>query len=511
MTPTENQKSRYKTYEPLLLATSMVIGMLLGYNLFDNKNDLSLLSSSSIDTSVSTSGMGRIEEIIRVVENSYVDEVDSENISQKAIEAIVHQLDPHSSYITEEELEDYNQRMQGKHKGIGIESKFIDDSLYVNYVIPESGADKAGVKPGDIILSIEGDTLVNKKRDIKYLQQLMRDTKKNTLECEVLTRNKEKQNKEIVLSEVVSQSASSHYLVDGKHGYIKIKRFSSNTYDQFFKSLESLSEQAGKDEFNLILDLRDNPGGFVPQTLRILSQLYQSKDKLLSFTEGEHRKRKEYKSSGRIFYKVKNIVVLINENSASASEIIAGAIQDWDRGVLIGKPTYGKGLVQEIFPLKAGGAIRLTVARYATPSGRFIQKPYEIQNDEQLQADSTFYTKKLKRKIKNNGGIIPDIDLENSQEAEYDSEITNYVCKNVLPNVSVIELADLVNESILLPFEIDDSFKNSDRKIRAELIYSWYGKIAYYEYIQKRDPLISKAIEILSKEDPVKRLASNEF
>jgi len=501
----------YKIFEPLLLAVSMVIGMFLGYNLFDNKNDLSLLSTSSFDSTVSASGMGRIEEIIRVVENSYVDDVDSENISKKAIEAIVQQLDPHSNYISEKELKEYNQKMQGSHKGIGIESKFIEDSLYVNYVVPESSADKAGIKPGDVILRIEDDTLVNKNRSIKYVQELLRETDRSALEFEVLSNRKEKLSKEIALNDVIDQSASSHYLIDGMHGYIKIKRFSSNTYEQFFQSLESLSEQSGLDEFNLILDLRDNPGGFVPQTLRILSQLFQSKDRLLSFTEGEHRKRKEYKSSGRNFYKIKNIVVLINENSASASEIIAGAIQDWDRGVLLGKPTYGKGLVQEFFPLKTGGAIRLTVARYATPSGRFIQKPYEIQNDEQLQADSTFYTKKLKRKILNNGGIIPDIDIENSSESIYNAKVTNYVCQQILPGLPAISLEQLTDESQPLPFDLDGEFKNESRKVRAEMIYSLYGKIAYYEYFQKRDPLISKAIEILSKDDPVKRLASNEF
>jgi len=489
----------------------MVVGMFLGYNLFDNKNDLSLLSSTAFDSEVSTSRMGRIEEIIRVVENSYVDDVNSEKLSQEAIEAIVKQLDPHSSYISEKELKEYNQKMQGAHKGIGIESIFIDDSLFVNYVMPESSADQAGLKPGDVITRIEDDTLVDRSRNIKYVQELLRESQQSTLEFEIITGNKEKLIKEIPLTEVVNKSASSHYLIDDSHGYIKIKRFSSNTYEQFFKSLESLADKSGSDEFNLILDLRDNPGGFVPQTLRILSQLFDTKDKLLSFTEGEHRKRKEYNTTGRNFYNIKNIVVLINENSASASEIIAGAIQDWDRGVLLGKASYGKGLVQEIFPLKTGGAIRLTVARYATPSGRFIQKPYDIQNDEQLQADSTFYTIKLKRKITNNGGIIPDLEMEAAEGSDYDSDITHYVSQMLLPYMSPISLEDLIDEDKPLPFDIQNEFKEDERKVRAELIYSWYGEIAYYEFFQKRDPLVLKAIEILSKEDPVKRLASNEF
>lgn len=510
MNPQDKPKSSYKVFEPLLLAISMVIGMFLGYNVFDNKNDLSLLSSSEINNSTTSTGMGRIEEIIRIVENSYVDEIDSDDMSKEAIQSIIKQLDPHSSYISPEELEEYNQRMEGVSQGIGIEYKFIDDSLFVNYVVPNSEADKAGIEPGNVILEVENDTISGRAKKSKDFQELMRKAKTPSLNFKVKSTSQEIKDLDIALEKVVAQSASSHYLIDGNHGYIKIKRFSANTYDQFFKSLESLAEQSQKENFNLILDLRDNPGGFVPQTLRILSQLFNTKDKLLSYTVGEHRKRKEYKSTGRNFYKIKNIVVLINENSASASEIIAGAIQDWDRGVLLGEGSYGKGLVQEIFPLKRGGAIRLTVARYATPSGRFIQKPYEIKNDEKLQEDSTFYTKKLKRKIQNNGGIIPDIIVKAGDESKYNNKVTDFVCKNILPFTQKIELKKLLDEEFPLPFDLKN-FAFSDRHLRAELIYSWYGKIAYYEYFQKRDPLILQALEILSKEDPLKKLASNEL
>ncbi len=510
MNPAQKPTSTYKVFEPLLLAISMVVGMFLGYNVFDNKNDLSLLSQSAIDSTNSNSGIGRIEEIIRIVDNSYVDEINTDEISSEAIQSILTQLDPHSSYISPEELEEYNQRMEGVHKGIGIESKFVDDSLFVSYVTPDSEADKAGLKPGNIILEIGNDTISGKKRSIKFVQEKLRKAETPSLAFKVQSQNQNIQDLDIKLDEVVVQSASSHYLIDENHGYIKINRFSANTYDQFFKSLESIANQAKKDDFNLILDLRDNPGGFVPQTLRILSQLFNTKDKLLSYTIGEHRKRKEYNSTGRNFYKVKNIVVLINENSASASEIIAGAIQDWDRGVLIGKGTYGKGLVQEIFPLKRGGAIRLTVARYATPSGRFIQKPYEIKNDDQLQEDSTFYTKKYKRKIKNNGGILPDIIVEEDLDSQYDSKVTEFVCKHILPFNNKIDLKELIDESKPLAIKRTAS-EFTERQIRAELIHSWYGKIHYYEYFQKRDPLVMKAIEILSKDDPMKKLASNEL
>ncbi len=511
MTSGDSTQSNYKIFEPFLLAISMVIGMFLGYNLFDAKNDLSLLVTNEFDSNTLPSGgIGRIEEIIRIVENSYVDKVDSEEMSKDAIVSIVQQLDPHSSYISPQELEEYNQRMEGVYKGIGVESKFVDDSLFVNYVIPNSQAEKAGINPGDIILNIGSDTVSGRSKDHTFVESIIRSADSNTLSLQVKSKHEKIQNLNVELEEITAQSASSHYLIDGNHGYIKIKRFSANTYDQFFKSLESLSDLAKKDDFNLILDLRDNPGGFVPQTLRILSQLFNSKDKLLSYTIGEHRKRKEYKSTGRSFYNIQNIVILINENSASASEIIAGAIQDWDRGILLGERSYGKGLVQEIFPLKRGGAIRLTVARYATPSGRFIQTPYEIKNDEQLQEDSTFYTLKLKREIKNNGGILPDITIEQLEEDKYQSKATEFVCKHILPYYDKIELEYLQNESVSLPFLIDYS-SIQERQLRAELIYSWYGEIPYYEYFQKRDPMLRKAVEILSKKDPLKSLASNEF
>ena len=510
MNSPDKSQSSYKIFEPVLLAITMVIGMFLGYNVFDNKNDLSLLNSASIDSTNSTVGMGRIEEIIRIVENSYVDDIDTDDVSKEAIHSILKQLDPHSSYISPEELDEYNQKMEGVHKGIGIESQFIDDSLFVSYVIPESEADKAGVKPGNIILQIDQDTISGKKRSIKYVKEVIRKAETPSLSFKIQAQNKKIEDLDIGLEDVVVQSASSHYLIDENHGYIKINRFSANTYDQFFKSLESLAEQSNRDDFNLILDLRNNPGGFVPQTLRILSQLFNSKGKLLSYTIGEHRKRKEYKSTGRNFYKIKNIVVLINENSASASEIIAGAIQDWDRGILIGEGSYGKGLVQEIFPLKRGGAIRLTVARYATPSGRFIQKPYVIKNDEQVQEDSTFYTKKFKRKILNNGGIIPDIEIEEDEDSKYNNKITEFVCKNILPFTNRIDIKELMDETKPLSF-LKQKSEFSDRQIRAELIHSWYGKISYYEYFQQRDPFVVKAIEVLSKEDPMRKLASNEL
>jgi len=510
MNPQEKSQSSYKIFEPLLLAISMVIGMLLGYNIFDNKNDLSLLNSASIDTTNSSIGMGRIEEIIRLVENSYVDDIDVDDVSNDAIHSILKQLDPHSSYISPEELDEYNQRMEGVHKGIGIESQFIDDSLFVSYVIPDSEADKAGVIPGNIILEIAKDTVSGKNRSIKYVKELIRKAGTPSLSFKIQAQNKRIADLDIGLEDVVVESASSHYLIGDNYGYLKISRFSANTYDQFFKSLESLAEQSSKDDFNLILDLRDNPGGYVPQTLRILSQLFNSKGKLLSYTIGEHRKRKEYKSTGRNFYKINNIVVLINGNSASASEIIAGAMQDWDRGILIGEGSYGKGLVQEIFPLKRGGAIRLTVARYATPSGRFIQKPYVIKNDDQIQEDSTFYTKKFKRKILNNGGIIPDIEIKEDEDFKYDNKITEFVCKNILPFKNKVDLKELMDETKPLSL-YNGTSEFSDRQIRAELIHSWYGKISYYEYFQQRDPYVMKAIEVLSKEDPMRKLASNEL
>lgn len=233
---------------------------------------------------------------------------------------------------------------------------------------------------------------------------------------------------EVEIKEITIASASESFLIDDKTGYIKLTRFSGNTYEQFVESMEKMT--AGKTELNLVLDLRDNPGGYLPEAIKVLSQLFPNKDKLLTYTKGLNREKKEYRSTGKTFYNIKKIAILINNYSASGSEILAGALQDWDRGMIIGEKSYGKGLVQEIFHLKNGGALRLTVAKYYTPSGRLIQKSYESKTNE-FAADSIIKKSKLlARDLPSGIGIHPDIEVlekETQDCYEYEYYLDNYI------------------------------------------------------------------------------------
>lgn len=511
--PHQNPNSSYKIWEPFLLALCLSVGMFIGYDMFKDKSDLVLVDSTQGNNHISALGIGRVEEILRIVENSYVDQLESETLIDEAITQIVNKLDPHSHYINSEEFEDYNQKMSGVYQGMGIVSKFIEDTLYVCHVSDDSEGFKAGLLSGDKILAMNQDTISGVNKDMNYVLKLLRNIQDDFCQTEVLRAN-ELLNLNVHLQEQITSSADLNYVLNDNIGVVKVSRFSANTYDQFFKSLESIQEKLGRSNFDLILDLRNNPGGYVPQTLRILSQLFTEKNQLLSFTEGENRNRKDYKSTGRNFFDVEKIVVLINENSASASEIIAGAIQDWDRGVVIGTNSYGKGLVQEIFPLKKGGAIRLTVARYGTPSGRFIQRPYTVNGEKKMTEDSTYQTRKLGRILKNNDGISPDIEVES--KALYNPQIADFVVSKILPYHLVVPLSILKEKEfdLVAAFDLEPNnlFQGEEDLLllKAELIHSWYGPLPYYKFINSIDPTFAKAIEIISDEDALKFLASKE-
>lgn len=505
--PQLNPNSTLKIWEPFLLALCLSIGMFVGYDLFEDKSDLLLIDSAAKNKSL---GIGRVEEILRVIENSYVDHLKSDELVENAITNLINKLDPHSHYINEQEFEDYNQKMSGVYKGMGVESKFINDTLYVCHSENNEKHSKDGLKAGDRIIVMDGDTISGRGKNMNDILRLLKEVNDEFINLEII-RSNNNLNVNISLKEQTTSSADLNYVIQNRVGVVRISRFSANTYDQFFKSLESISKKLERDDFDLIIDLRNNPGGYVPQTLRILSQLFSAKNLLLSFTEGENRKRKEYKSTGRNFYNIGQIVVLINENSASASEIIAGAIQDWDRGVVIGQSSYGKGLVQELFPLKNGGAIRLTIARYGTPSGRFIQKPYTVNGELRMVEDSIFETKKLGRQLKNNNGITPDLEVE--PRISFDSEISDFVVSKILPfydSVSYKELVDPNFDAIetFNLYKVYDHTKNE--LLITELIYAWHGPLMYYQFVNSADPTFAKASEVILSSNPLYYLASEE-
>ncbi|MCI4648534.1 S41 family peptidase [Phaeodactylibacter sp.] len=408
---------------PLLFAIVLVTGMLLGMRMQSNMPKLVVEQEAPGPEGI---GQGKIEEILRYVEAKYVDAIDKEALTQEVIDDLLSRLDPHSNYISAEELQAVNEQLKGNFDGIGVEFMVLDDTIVVVTPLAGGPSETAGILSGDRIVQIADSTIAGVGMDSDDIIKMLRGEKGTDVQIGIL-RGKETKLRQFTVTrdEIPMNSVDVAYMLDTNTGYIKVNRFSATTYEEFMKALEELVENQGMED--LVLDLRHNPGGYLQQATNMLSQLFKEKDQLLVYTEGDAVSRSEYTSTGRNFFDVEDIVVLIDEGSASASEIVAGAIQDHDRGVIIGRRSFGKGLVQEQYKLRDGAALRLTVARYYTPSGRSIQKPYDdpeayehemydrYETGEMEAArnmliqDSTEYYTDNGRIVYGGGGIMPDV------------------------------------------------------------------------------------------------------
>ncbi|HJW29165.1 MAG TPA: S41 family peptidase, partial [Saprospiraceae bacterium] len=296
----------------------------------------------------------------------------------------------------------------GNYVGIGIEIAFIQDSLIVLYPKKDSPALRAGIQPGDYIIAIDGKNILGDSLNHMDILNRIKGTKGTKVKLTLKPMMADTQRiVEVIRDEIKVPSVPAAYMIDSTVAYIKIDRFMNTTYREFMDAWELLNTKHHAQ--HLILDLRDNPGGYLKEAVNMLSQFFPEEGKLLVYTEGKNQKRMDYKSTGKVFFPVDHLTVLINGNSASASEIVAGCIQDQDRGVIIGSRSYGKGLVQEQFDLSNGGILRMTVSRYYTPSGRLIQKAYDATSAiDTLKAYSTT----MGRPEHAGGGIIPDIEIK---------------------------------------------------------------------------------------------------
>ena len=422
----EDKSKKFNIIQPLLFSAFISVGMMVGYKMNDRPQN-SLLATTEMDAKSMMNKNGRIEELIQFIESKYVDSIITSDLVDEAIIGIFKKLDPHSLYLAPQEVIEMNDEMNGSYLGIGIQQFKSKDTSYIIDVLENSPAQKAGLMVFDKIISINDSLFSGNGMEIKKLNFAFTTLSKGDNARIKIIRDYKPMTIDVIVDDVMSSSVNSTYMKDIKTIIVKIQRFDAKTYQDFMKEIEKYA--ADNKPHNLILDLRDNPGGYLPEAINILCQIFEEKDKILVYTIGKDNKRNDYKTSGKRFFNLDQIVVLIDEGSASASEIIAGAIQDWDRGVLVGRRSYGKGLVQEQYDLQNGGAIRLTVARYYTPSGRSIQRSYQdkdrYENDyydrlshgDLFNKDSvlttskeeTFYTLNLKRKVKSLGGVTPDI------------------------------------------------------------------------------------------------------
>lgn len=413
----------YKVLQPLILAATIAVGMMFGYKL-NEKPEINLVSKHDFPKD-SINYTGRVEELIRFIETKYVDTIHQEKLLDAAVQAILAKLDPHSVYMNPTETSDQNDEMNGKYYGIGVENYFIDDTVRISKIIEGGPAFQAGLRVFDKMIMIDGDTVAGKKLSYESIRKKLKKKQGHDVVIKIM-RNGKLQDVTIQVGEVKVRTVHSTLIPEIETALIRIDKFGSNTYKEFMEEVEKwFGPNKAK---NVILDLRNNPGGYLPEAINILSQIFKEKDKLLLYTVGKSGKRNEYKSTGKYFFNIEQVVVLINEESASASEIIAGALQDLDRGIIIGRRSFGKGLVQEQYPLNNGGAIRLTVSRYYTPSGRSIQKDYSNPNIYAMDTEDSYahyedttsskkdvkyYTKIFKREVPGGGGITPDIFIGN--------------------------------------------------------------------------------------------------
>ncbi|MES2703827.1 MAG: S41 family peptidase [Bacteroidota bacterium] len=350
---------------PLTFSGVLIAGMVLGFNLHDtlrNKRDISSVAGRD----------DRLEEIIGLINERYVDTVNSNGLYKEAISGILKSLDPHTVYIPADEVQSVNEDLDGNFPGIGVEFSIVRDTVEVTSVTEKGPAGKAGVEVGDKLLRV-GDSMVAGKGISSEQIIAMLKGKKSTSVALTIKRpcNGVKQFS-IVRDDIPLYSVDASIMLDGKTGFIKINRFSATTYDEFREGLTKLKAQGAK---QLILDLRDNPGGYLSAATSIADDLLGD-NKLIVYTEGQKAPKSEFKATAEGLFEEGKVAVLVDEGSASASEILAGAIQDWDRGVIIGRRTFGKGLVQEQYDMPDGAALRLTIAKYYTPSGRCIQRSF---------------------------------------------------------------------------------------------------------------------------------------
>lgn len=409
------RNKKLQVWLPLVFSLVMIAGMFFGFKLHQQ--------TGSTGSFFKRDKRGALQEALDLIQNRYVDSVGLDSLQDDAMQGIMDHLDPHSFYIPASDVSATNEDIIGNFQGIGVEFNIFKDTVHVLYVIPNGPSDKAGLQIGDKILAVDDSSVVSKTLPSADIKKMIRGEGGTKVKLTIL-RNNTTQFFYVTRGTIPLPSLDAAYMLDSITGYIKLNKFSESTYREFMEAMDSLRNQHLK---NLVLDLRGNGGGLVSQATNIADEFLDG-DKLIVYTEGSNTPKREYRAGKEGIFEQGKISVLVDELTASASEILAGALQDWDRAQIVGRRTFGKGLVQEQYSLSDGSALRLTVARYYTPLGRSIQRPYDkgkkiymeelynrYQNGELMYADSIHFdsTKAFKtgtgKKVYSGGGIMPDV------------------------------------------------------------------------------------------------------
>lgn len=524
-------------FSPLIMALCLVLGILVGtfYANHFGGNRLNIISS----------GSNKLSNLLHIIEDQYVDKTNIDSLVENAIPEILSELDPHSVYFSAERSQAETDILKGSFSGIGVEFVIREDTIRIQNVINNGPAERAGLISGDKIVMIDNKPFVGKQVTNEEAMRKLKGEKDTKVKVGVI-RYGSKTIKQYVITrgEIPQKSVTATYMIDDKTGYIKIKNFGETTYAELLIALATLSQRNVQ---NLVLDLRDNVGGYLQSAVQIANE-FLPKNRLIVYTEGRKSPRQDYTSDGHGSYQRIPLVVLINEISASSAEILAGALQDNDRATIIGRRSFGKGLVQQEIGFPDKSKVRLTIARYYTPSGRCIQKPYvagheneyvqdiihRYENGEFFNADSIKHSGKAYhttkgRTVYGGGGISPDIFV-----AEDTTNMTSYYKQAAMSGLIVqysFVYTDANRQKLKQYDNLDDlkkhlrrqnlvdkfasyadknglrrrnlmirkSYKLLERYITSRIIYNMLNDNAWTQYINEDDPVIEKSLSVFAK------------
>jgi carboxyl-terminal processing protease len=523
---------------PLLFAIVMILGMLIGFRLYPSTNTGGFFKTGKLSP---------VQEVLDIINDKYVDSVHSDSLSEEAIQGLLSHLDPHSYYIPAVDQVEMNEDLQGNFQGIGVEFQILSDTVNVTNVISGGPSDKAGLQVGDQFIRVNDSIVAGNGISAERIKKLLRGPGASNVN---LTMYRGQSLKQFTLQRgmIPLPALDAAYMIDRESGYIRINKFSRTTFEEFMEALESLEKQGLK---KLVLDIRGNGGGIVDEAVNMADE-FLGNDELIVFTEGRKSPRKEYHAQRPGSFESGKLILLVDEGTASASEILAGALQDWDRASIVGRRTFGKGLVQEPFELNDGSELRLTIARYYTPLGRSIQKPYNkgreayneevidrFHNGEVIHGDTSnihtgpVFRTPAGRLVYGGGGITPDVfvaidttqisrkitalyiggTLNNfiydyfihhrDELKQFQSPAAFYSGYNKDADIWIALISFAKKDSIVL--DGLSSYDKSQVEIRVKALlarFIWRTQ-GYFFIMNQTDPVMKKAMELLATNNPM--------
>lgn len=537
----ENRNSKSQIRLPLVLCLGLAGGVIIGSSLNSTKSGPKEIGDE----------VQKFREVLSLVQNEYVDETKTDQLVDEAIEHLLTKLDPHSSYIPASDREAASEDLRGNFEGIGIEFNIFQDTLVV--VSPLSGgpSESVGLRSGDRIIKVDDKVIAGIGLNNADVYKYLKGPKGSEVSLEVIhPGTKTPVNYKIVRDKIPQFSMEASYMIDNEIGYMKIRLFNATTYEEFKEALKKLKAQGMK---KLVLDLQGNPGGYLNQAIDLSDEFLKEGEKIV-FTKGKDKRYDtEAKTSKKGDFEEGDLIVLVNEGSASASEIVSGALQDNDRALIVGRRTFGKGLVQTPFDLNDGSELRLTISRYYTPSGRSIQKPYgagedygrdvydRYQHGEFFHADSIKFNDSLKyqtangRTVYGGGGIMPDyfVPLDTTQNSTYFNKLFNvnaprelafnYAAKNKarleqmgfekfrtdfkVNDEMINDLVELGKRGKVNPMynDLKQHRKSIENYLKAEIARRIWGADGYYPILNENNEILQQAIKLFDRTPELNR------